>query len=177
MQMMIEDRQKREAEIAEERCVREAQYNEERSLLMEQMGRLQKMVESKAAPPPGEIADGRSTLRLSCLLDSDDIKSYLITFEKSMEAYEVDKKHWSFLLAPHLTGKAPQAFAAMAAEASKDYEELKAAILGRYNINEEIYRQRFRTRKLRNEEPPHELVTHLTDLATRWTKDCGMQQR
>ena len=80
MQMLIEDRQKREAEIAEERQmqkeamaeerrVREAQYNEERSLLMEQMGRLQKMVESKAAPPPGhgETTDGRPTLKLNRL--------------------------------------------------------------------------------------------------------------
>ena len=183
MQMLIEDRQKREAEIAEERQmqkeamaeerrVREAQYNEERSLLMEQMGRLQKMVESKAAPPPGETTDGRPTLKLNRLHDTDDIEVYLITFERSMEAYEIDTKRWSFLLAPHLTGKAQQAYAAMAADSARDYEQLKVAILRRYNINEETYRQRFRARKLRSGEPPQEFITRLHDLASRWTREC-----
>ena len=47
-----------------------------------------------------------------------------------------------------MTGKAQQAFAAMPAVETGDYTKLKAAILKRYDINQETYRQRFRsTRK------------------------------
>ena len=183
MQMLIEDWHKHEAEIAEERRmqqeaiaeerrVREAQYNVERSQFMEQMDRLQKMVESSAAPPPSETTDGRPTLKLNRLHDTDDIEAYLITFERSMEAYEIDTKCWSFLLAPHLTGKVQQAYAAMTANSARDYEQLKVAILQHYNINEETYRQRFRACTLRNGEPPQEFITRLHDLASQWTRDC-----
>ena len=60
----------------------------------------------------------------------------------------------------------------MPADQAGDYGELKAAILCRYNINEETYRQRFRTAKLGDGETPRELATRLCDLALRLTKDC-----
>ena len=89
-----------------------------------------------------------------------------------MEAYEVDRARWPFLLAPQLTGKAQQAYAVMPAEVARDYDELKTAILRRYDISEETYRQRFRTTKLNSGETQRELVTRLHDLAGRWAKDC-----
>ena len=50
----------------------------------------------------------------------------------------MDRARWVFKLAPQLTGKAQQAYAAMSAESSTDYEAVKAVILRRYNnINEE----------------------------------------
>ena len=50
------------------------------------------------------------------------------------------------------------------------YDHLKAAILRRYSINEDTYRQRFRTAKLKAGETPRELAIRLRDLADRWTK-------
>ena len=60
----------------------------------------------------------------------------------------------------------------MPVDQAGDYGELKAAILRRYNTNEETYRQRFRTAKLGDGETPRELATRLSDLALWWTKDC-----
>ena len=60
----------------------------------------------------------------------------------------------------------------MPADQTGDYAELKAAILRRYNINEETYRQRFRTAKLGDGETPRKLATQQSDLALRYTKDC-----
>jgi hypothetical protein len=48
-----------------------------------------------------------------------------------------------------------------------------AAILHRYNINEETYRKQFRGLTLNSGETPWELVTHFTDLANKWLKDCS----
>ena len=44
-----------------------------------------------------------------------------------MVAYKVPKDQWVFRVAPQLTGKAQQAYAAMAAEDTGNYNQLKVA--------------------------------------------------
>ena len=89
-----------------------------------------------------------------------------------MGAYSVAKERWPFQLAPQLTGKAQQAYAALSAEAASDYDQLKAAILRRYDINDETYRQRFRAATQKGGEAFRELATRLQDLARKWTREC-----
>lgn len=86
-------------------------------------------------------------------MEQDDIEAYLVTFERIMAAYSVDKARWAFKLAPQLLGKAQQAYAAMPTEAVGEYEEVKAAILRCYDTNEETYRQRFRAAKGKEGKP------------------------
>ena len=99
---------------------------------------------------PHEAASGAGSSRgdkeakVSKLSDEDDIEAYLTTFERMMMAYGVPKDRWVFRVAPQLTGKAQQAYAAMAAEDTGDYDQLKAAIFQRYSITE-TYRVRFRS--------------------------------
>jgi hypothetical protein len=57
-----------------------------------------------------------------------------------MAAYEVVREKWTYHLAPQLTSRAQQAFAALPVGESKSYDSVKAAILARYNINEEEYK-------------------------------------
>ncbi len=45
---------------------------------------------------------------------------------------------------------------------SLDYEELKSAILRKYDINREAYRQRFRSLDVEPLESPKELYVQLT---------------
>ena len=52
-------------------------------------------------------------LTLTKMLLTEDIKAYLSTFELLMEAFKIKKEFWTYKLAPQLTGKAQQAFAAM----------------------------------------------------------------
>ncbi len=59
-----------------------------------------------------------------------------------MTAHEVPENRW---LAPQLSGRAQQAYAALNSEAASGYTKVKEAILRRYDVNEETYRQRFRT--------------------------------
>ena len=68
---------------------------------------------------------------------------YLVTFERIMDAYKVPKEQWTYSLAPQLTGKAQQAFAALPTSESQTYDKVKVAILLRYGVNEEAYRGRF----------------------------------
>ena len=87
-------------------------------------------------------------------------------------AFEVQKEWWVFKLAPYLTGKAQQAYAAMAAEDASEYECLKAAILKRYNINEETYRVCFRAVARKPEEGYAEMATRVMDLLRKWMREC-----
>ena len=50
--------------------------------------------------------------------------------------YEVDKDKWALLLALQLTRKAQKAYAELKRDDSSMYEEVKSAILKRYDIND-----------------------------------------
>lgn len=104
------------------------------------------------------------------LTEKDDIVSYLTMFERLMVAYEVKREKWVFKLAAHLVGKAQEAYAALSIEDARDYVKVKEAILRRFDITEESYRQRFRAAKKRTEESNRELVARLNDLAGKWMK-------
>ncbi len=45
----------------------------------------------------------------------------MVTFERLMSAYDVPVNHWVFKLAPQLSGKAQQAYAALYGEAAANY--------------------------------------------------------
>ena len=149
MRTLIEDRERREQAFAEERERRERQRQEEMHTQMEMM---QRLINARPAAPVPRVPNEGESMKLARLAESDDIEAYLTTFERVMEAYEVNRARWSFKLAPQLTGKAQQAYAALPPDDAKDYSTVKAAILRRYNINEETYWQRFRTLKLRGRD-------------------------
>ena len=103
------------------------------------------------------------------LTEKDDIESYLVMFERIMEAHKIDIKRWAQFLAPNLTGKA---FAPLPAEQAAKYKELKWALITRYDIIEETYRRRFRSDSRKKGESNRELAVHLMDWQGKWLKEC-----
>lgn len=75
------------------------------------------------------------------LEQGDDIEQYLTTFERLATAYQWARGDWAVCLVPYLTGKARGAYVAMDMEEAMDYDWVKEAILMKYEINEEVYRQ------------------------------------
>ena len=161
-----------------ERSRRNAIASERRIAEMNrQMERLQQMFAEQSVAAAS--ARGRSTgetVKLTRLTDSDDIESYLTTFERVMAANEVNRERWSYQLAPYLTGKVQQAYAALPPDEAKTYATVKEAILRRYDINEETYRQRFRKMRPKEGESPQELITSLKNLATRWARESKSRE-
>ena len=156
LKMMIDDRKKREEEFAKERERREEEFARERTRrdeeiqqrvqdMTQQMELIHQLVE-KGKPESEGVTRTQlgEPLRLTKLTNTDDVEAYLMTFERMMKAYAVEKARWAFVLAPQLTGKAQQAYAAMSGDMAGDYDQVKEAIQKRYNINEESYRVRFR---------------------------------
>ena len=189
MRTMMVDRERREKEIAEEMRKQDAErtrererqerireeerrrYEEENERRITATNKQMEMLKDLVHGHTEKDAKRNSNpMKLTRLTDVDDIESYLTMFERMMKAYEVDTARWAFKLAPQLTGRAQQAYAALDPSDAECYTTVKAAILRHYNINEETYRQRFRSFKYR---APTEIATRLTDLAGRWLKDCS----
>ncbi|KAL1254106.1 hypothetical protein QQF64_016335 [Cirrhinus molitorella] len=106
--------------------------------------------------------------KLEKLSDSDNVEHFLITFERIAAACRWPKEDWAFHLIPLLTGKARAAYVHMDVDDSLDYEELKSAILRKYDISRETYRQRFRSLDVESFESPKELYVRLKELYVKW---------
>ena len=185
LKALLEDRQRREEDLAAECRHRDEELEKERRRRDEKMARRDEEVRQQmellrslvqTVQRQGETAalkaDQERNVKVAKLTEEDDIEAYLTTFERLMRAYEIREERWAFKLAPQLVGKAQQAYAAMRAEESGDYPSLKQAILRRYDVNEETYRRRFRTIRKQPGETNRELVARLEDLTKKWTHDC-----
>ncbi|XP_062843841.1 disco-interacting protein 2 homolog C isoform X10 [Trichomycterus rosablanca] len=80
------------------------------------------------------------------------------------------KTDWAFHLVPLLDGKARVAYVAMDANEVSDFDKVKEAILRKFEINPETYRQRFRKDMVLKNETPKELYTRLMGLYERWIR-------
>jgi hypothetical protein len=199
MKLLIEDRRKREQEIAAERKRREDEIATERERQQDelkvertkreeerkaceremqgqmdemrgQMEKLMKVVETIAKAEAKPVKE--LSVKLVALTEKDDIEAYLVTFERIMAAHKVKKDNWSQYLAPQLTGKAQLVFAALQTEDSGKYAAIKTAILARYDITEEAYRRRFGTATRKDGETNREVAVRLMDVQTKWLKKC-----
>ena len=129
-----------------------------------------KVVADSKSTPVTKIKGELSGVKLVPLSEKDDIEAYLVTFERVMEAHKVEKERWAHYLAPQLTGGAQRAFTAVPTTESANYDSIKAAILQRYDINEEVYRRRFRTTTRAAGETNREYAVKLMDLQRKWLK-------
>eukprot|EP00731_Ephydatia_muelleri_P035196 Em0104g2a len=175
---ILVDSQQRQAEAEERR--RAAEDEERRRRLVEeqrrqeeserQMALIARLLEKSTLDDGRDRKPRERDAQLVRLTDKD-IETYLTTFERVMEAYEVDRNRWTFKLAPYLSGRAQEVYGSLAAEAAANYEQLKEAILVRYGIREETYRMRFRSTKKKAEETYRELGNRLQDTAKKWLRD------
>ena len=165
-----EDRRRREQELEEERSRQQMESTRREEQARQQMQVIQSLVEGVHLQ--GEAAKRKAEndreVKIPKLMEQDDIVSYLTMFERQMAAFEIKREKWAYKLASCLSGKAQKAYAALPVDEAGDYNQLKEAILRRYDITTESYRRRFRTGKRGKEESNKELVTRLHDFAVKW---------
>ena len=81
---------------------------------------------------------------------------------------------WSTQLAAFLKGKAGDAYLALPFEDTKDFDNVKSAILKRYEINEETHRRKSRADQKHDKETHREFMDHLRDRFQPWIKSQQM---
>lgn len=104
----------------------------------------------------------------------DDIENFIATFERIARQQNWPEEVWATQLAGLLTGKAMAAYAGLGVEQASSYDDVKAAILRRYEINEETHRVRFRRDKKTGGETYREWMDRLQDHFRRWIKNQTM---
>ena len=92
-----------------------AQRQEERKVQID----LMKALLEGATPNP---ASKQPNIYFRKLTEADDIEAYLTTFERLVTSEKLEQHHWAFKLAPYLTGKAQQAYAALSNEEAANYK-------------------------------------------------------
>ena len=70
-----------------------------------QMDKLMNDAHKATADTAPAVVSSGPQVKLVPLTAQDDIESYLITFERIMEAYTIPKEQWMYHLAPQQTGK------------------------------------------------------------------------
>ena len=170
-----EEYKRREEELRQERIRRDEETARREEEVRQQTKLLRGLVEGVRERSMPRREAGERDVKIVKLTEQDDIEECLTTFERIMVAYEVPKERWTFncKLAPQLVGKAQQAYAAMSPDEAQDYDQLKEAILLRYNINEESYRQKFRSTIKVQGEGNRELASRLRDLTDKWMQGCN----
>eukprot|EP00731_Ephydatia_muelleri_P007554 Em0003g1802a len=163
------ERRQREEE-KQRQAERERQARDEWKAQFEMVARLAQDGRNREGERTGHILK-EAEAKVAKLTERDDIEAYLATFERTMTAYEVNRQRWVYKLAPQLSGKAQQAYAAMSSEEAVDCERVKAAILKRYDINEETYRLRFRSVMKSLDESHREVAVRVKDLAKKLLKE------
>ena len=138
IRLLLEDWRKREEELVEERARREAEEARHAKQMEEHLTMMRSLVERTArgagSREEATPSASRKKVVLTKLGENTDIEAYLTTFERVMTLYAVPPDCWAVKLAPQLTGRAQQAYAAMAMADAGAYSEVKKAILRRYDI-------------------------------------------
>ena len=166
VRMLVEERAQQETDMTR----REREVQVQMTIMQQHMESLLQVVNESTAT--AKLPHRALDVKLVPLSAKDDIEAYLVTFERIMSAHEIRKNQWPYHLAPQLTGKAQLAFAAMSSTEAKDYDAIKAAILARYDVNEETYRRQFRSAVKQRDEMYRELSIHLLDLQNKWLRNC-----
>ena len=168
-----EDEQRR---LQEERRRRDDEDRRRREEYQLQLETLRGVLERTAEGSPARPVDPGEHVKLTRFTENEDIEAYLTTFERVMTLGRVPNEAWTMRLAPQLSGKALQAYAATPTADAADYPKVKEAILRRYDVSEETYRQRFRSERKKMSETYKGLAVRLQDLACKWMAGCSSVQ-
>ena len=109
-----------------------------------------------------------SNLKIAPYQESEDIQDFLEAFEGIMKLQKVKDADWVLRLTPLLRGKARAVCTDLGP--TKQYAEVKEAILNHHSINPERCRRQFRELQWTRGKDPSEWVAKGNKLMRRWLK-------
>ena len=161
--------------LQEQNRAMQEQYKAQQKMLLDMIGQQQeaheremKALKESKKEEVEDLSKKPPKPTLQKLTASDNVEHFLATFERIAMQQKWSKEVWATQIAGLLSGKAMAAYAALTPEDSTDYDKVKEAILRRYEINEETYRQRFRQDRKKGEESYREYADRLNDHFKRW---------
>ena len=114
--------------------------------------------------------------KMSPFDERDDMDSYIHRFERYAELQGWHKDDWATYLSALLKGTALDVYARLPPDQAGDYKVLKTALLKRYLLTEDGYRQRFYDSRPEKGETPQQFITRLDNYFLRWLELAKVQQ-
>lgn len=100
----------------------------------------------------------------------EDIENYLRRFKHIAKTWKWPETEWACRLVPLLSDKALEAYTAMDEDEAHCYKDLKVALLEKFDISPEMYRQQFRATSVPPNESPTETYHRLKGLYRCWVQ-------
>ena len=155
------ERRDYEKEIEERRCNHETELKETEL----EIARLN----ATAANNSGQNAVKVKLPKLAPFNEAkDDMDSFLFRFEKYVKAQNLKQEDWAMSLSALLSGNALEVYRRLATEDSDSYDKLNKALLKRYELTEEGFRNKFRETKIQKGETPTQFMDRLKNYYERW---------
>ncbi|MCG8078922.1 MAG: hypothetical protein JAY75_22120, partial [Candidatus Thiodiazotropha taylori] len=102
--------------------------------------------------------------------NKDDMDAFLERFERFAECQSWPENQWAVSLSPLLSGKGLQVYSGMPPAEANDFKCLKTALLKRYQLTEDGFRNKFRMSKPESGETVFQFVARLRRYFTRWVE-------
>ncbi|XP_039598353.1 nuclear GTPase SLIP-GC-like [Polypterus senegalus] len=115
-------------------------------------------------------AQDPSSIPLPMMAPQDDPEIFLKTFEEVAQHHSWPEQIWPLKLAPLLCGEAQLAYANFSDIKMLSYNKVKEAIIHRFRLTSDSYRQQFHSLKLLPGESPRIVAEKLNDLANKWLR-------
>ncbi|XP_062599512.1 uncharacterized protein LOC134261046 [Saccostrea cucullata] len=100
----------------------------------------------------------------------DEMDSYLRRFERYAELQKWPKTSWAMSLSALLKGRALDIYALLPADDALDYDNLKIALLKRYELTEDGFKHKFRSAKPETGETFVQFSVRMSSYLLRWLK-------
>ncbi|XP_041447225.1 uncharacterized protein LOC108719085 [Xenopus laevis] len=165
------------AERAAERTAEReaAERTSERQLQLE-LAKLQQQPLSTQSSEPREVPFVLQPSAKFPVMDKDsDLDTFLQSFEKTCRQYQLPREQWARHLTPGLKGKALAAFVELPPELDGNYDELKKALIKKYNLTPEVYRRKFRALHKEPMDSYSDVVSSLRTTFHQWIKGLSIE--
>ena len=98
----------------------------------------------------------------------DNIDAYIQRFERYAISQQWQRQNWGAHLSALLKGKALDVFARLPPDSALDFDELKKALMKRFDMTEDAFRKKFRSSKPDGSETFMQFSTRLESYMERW---------
>src|SRR5260221_4333440 len=102
-----------------------------------------------------------------------DVAAYLKRFEHLCETQNIPREYWTSALSAKFTGNSLRLYDMLSKDEIKDYDLFSQALLKRFLLTAEHFRQSFRTKKIETGETYSQFMSRLSGLFSKWTELSG----
>ena len=102
--------------------------------------------------------------------------AFLHRFEIYAETQGWKKDRWAVYLSALLKGRALEVYSRLPVKDAQDYDVLKDALLKRFNLTEEGFKQKLKTAKPETNEAPAQFIARLESYLMRWMELANVER-